>query len=202
MARKPPLKDWYWPLGGLSYASEVDDFFPDEAQTIGVIAIMWNRQEIALRRIFVEILQAKDATYAEAIWERQPTHQARRDLLSLAIHSAELTERQAMILDWIIENTKTIADRRNELMHAEYVVHGRTEVLHAKVKAPRSNKPAKHQKVSLKDLRKVVDDLNHLLAATESAVREFLSLEKRAEYEQLGREIAKHVPSRENQRTD
>ncbi len=169
---------------------------------IGVIAIIWNRQELALRRLFIEILQSAIPAYAEAIWDRQPTHQARRDLLAIARETAELTERQIHILDWIIDHTKTAADRRNELMHAEYVVHGRTDVLHAKVKAPRSNKPAKHQKVSAKDLRRVVDELTMLLQATESAPPEFFPPAKRKQWDELGEEITKIAQSLKNPQTD
>ena len=42
-------RDWFWPLGALDYAQEVRDFFPEEAELLGVITVLWNRQEIALR---------------------------------------------------------------------------------------------------------------------------------------------------------
>src|SRR4051812_17682830 len=125
-----PTEDDFWPLGGLSYASEIHDYYPDEAELLGTIAILWNRQELALRRIFLRILASKREAYAEAIWDRQSTHQGRRDLLATALHTVKLTKRQTIYLNWIIENTKTVADRRNELLHAEYVVHHRTSKLH------------------------------------------------------------------------
>lgn len=198
MLRKPPLKDFYWPLGGLSYGHEVRDLFPQEAELLGVIAIMWNRQEQALRSLFVEILAPKSHAFGEAIWDRQPTHQARRDLLALARETAGLTDRQRGILDWVIDKTKTLAERRNELMHAEFVVHS-TDVLHAKIKSPRSNKPPKHQKASPKDLEKVVDDLNLLLQATEAAWVEFLSPEKRLQWDNLLKVPNRRKKSSENQ---
>lgn len=170
---KPPAKerkpDWYWPLAALEYEHEIAEFFPDEAQLLGTIMILWNRQELALRSIFVDLLNARQRTYAEAIWDRQPTHQAKRDLLALALTTVKLSKRKAGILTWVIENTKTLADRRNELIHAEYVVHHRTDRLHAKVKSPRSTKPPKYQQVGVSDLRVVVEELSRLLQGTEAA---------------------------------
>lgn len=147
MAEFPPFnskRDWYWPLGALDYAAEIQEEYPKEAELLGVITILWNRQELGLRRLYLEIIASRRPAYAEAIWDRQPTHQARRDLLALALHTVKLTKRQSQILSFVLEKTKVAADRRNELIHAEYVVHGRTQQLHAKVKSPRSNKPAKH----------------------------------------------------------
>lgn len=89
---------------------------------LGVITILWNRQELSLRRMFIWILRAKSDDYAAAIWDRYPTHKARRDTLEMAIANAKLTKRQKAILRWVIDQTKTMADRRNELIHAEYVV--------------------------------------------------------------------------------
>ena len=170
---KPPKHqdkpDWYWPLGSLEYEAEIEDFFPDEARLLGTIMILWNRQELALRSLFLDLLNARQRAYAESIWDRQPTHQARRDLLALALTTVKLSKRKAGILTWVIDNTKTLADRRNELINAEYVVHHRTDRLHAKVKAPRSNKPPKYQQVGASDLQDVVQELSWVLRATESA---------------------------------
>lgn len=94
-------------------------------------------------------------------------------MLALALETVKLTKRQKGVLHWVIEHTKTLADRRNELIHAEYVVHGRTNKLHAKVKPPRSHKPAKHQKAAASDLKVVVADLQLLVQATEAAWFEF-----------------------------
>ncbi|WP_299321412.1 hypothetical protein [Parasphingopyxis sp.] len=201
MAKKPK-EDWYWPLGALGYAEEISDSFPTETELIGVITILWNRHEIALRRIFISLMRTRSTAYAEAIWERQPTHQSRRDLLSLALGTVKLTKRQKAILEWIIDRTKTMADRRNELIHAEYVVHGRTDALHAKVKPPRSNKPPKHQRVMESDLRKVANGLSHLVAATEAADIELMSRRKRARFDELGQQLDELAQSRKNQRTD
>lgn len=170
---KHPTRDDYWPLGAIDYALEIREEFPEEAELLGVITILWNRQEKGLQRLFRTLLASKRPEFAEAIWDRQPTHQARRDLLALALHTAKLTKRQAAILHWIIDRTKTVADRRNELIHAEYVVQFGTNKLHAKVKPPRSNKPPKHQPVAVSDLKVVVTDLDHLVQATEAAWFEF-----------------------------
>jgi hypothetical protein len=201
MARDPK-KDWYWPLGELEYQHEIRDFFPEEAEMIGVITILWNRQELKLRHIYRKLIASKRPAYAEAIWDRQPTHQAKRDLLALAIHTAKLTKRQAAILEFIIEKTKVMADRRNELLHAEYVVHGRTDKLHAKVKTPRSNKPPKHQKVSASDLQKVIDQLEWLLQATDTAWFEFETRRDKKLTAQLRKFAEERGLSRENRQSD
>ena len=66
---------------------------------LGIITILWNRQEAALYRIYKKLIASKRPEYAKAIWERQPTHQARRDLLGLALHTVKMTKRQAEFLD-------------------------------------------------------------------------------------------------------
>lgn len=162
--------DFYWPLGLLSYGNEVRNSFPEEAELLGVLTILWTRQEMALRTIYLNLLNARRRDYAGAIWDRQPTHQSRRDLLSLALDTVKLTKRQHGLLSHLIKQTKVLADRRNELIHAEYVVHARTDTLHAKVSSPRSTKPAKHQRAAVSDLRKVVDDLSGLIQASEAAL--------------------------------
>ena len=189
---KPPKRqdtpDWYWPLAALEYEHEIEDSFPDEARLLGTIMILWNRQELTLRSIFIDLLNARQRPYAEAIWDRQPTHQAKRDLLALALTTIKLSKRKSNILTWVIDNTKTLADRRNELIHAEYVVHGRTDRLHTKVKSPRSNKPPKYQQAGESDLRIVVEDLSWLLHATSTARIELSDKMKRFS-KQLGKEL-------------
>jgi hypothetical protein len=184
----------------MSYSSEVEDFFPEQAELLGVITILWNRQELALRDCFLNLLEPRAWAYGEAIWNRQSTHQNKRALLSLALETADLNQRQKGILDWIIEQTKTVADRRNELIHAEYVVHGRTGELHAKVTAPRAQKP-KHQRLSVRELRKVIDQLDYLLQATEAAKFELLSPAKRAEFEATIQALRGREPSHDNQQS-
>lgn len=193
--RKAP---WFWPLGALSYSSEITDHFSEEAQLLGAMAILWNRHELALRDCFLNILEPRVRAYGEAIWNRQTTHKNKRNLLSLALETANLTERQQGVLDWVIENTKTVADRRNELIHAEYVVHGRTGELHAKVTAPRARKP-KHQRLSVRELRKVLEQLDRLMQATEAAKFELLSPSKRAEHDRIMKALEGRAPSSENQ---
>ena len=183
-------KDWYWPLASLSYSPEIRDFFPEEAEMIGVITILWNRQELALRGIFLKILDSRSEAFGESIWDRQPTHQARRELLSAALETAKMTKRAKAILTYVIDKTKVMADRRNELMHAEYVVHGRTDKLHAKVKPPRSIKDAKYQKLAISDLQTIINDLDDLLGVTEYNMFEFLSPKARRQWNKIGKELA------------
>lgn len=172
MARDPTL-DRYWPLGGLFYSAEIGENFPEEAELIGTLTILWTRQELALKRLFVTLLASSRREYAEAIWDRQPTHQARRDLLELALRATKLTKRQAGILKWLVERTKVVADRRNELIHAEYVVEHKTDRLHARVKSPRSTKPVKHQRITPAELQALIAELDNLLGATEAAWAEY-----------------------------
>jgi hypothetical protein len=199
---KPPKSEWYWPLGALGYGPEIRDFFPEEAEMIGVITILWNRQEMALRRLFCLLVASKRPSYAEAIWDRQPTHQARRDLLAVAFQTVRMTKRQAATLKFVLEKTKVIADRRNELIHAEYVVHGRTDQLHAKVKSPRSNKPPKHQKVSTNDLQGVIADLGELVMATEFTWGEFYTRKMKRVSADLGRTLSQIRQRLENPQSD
>lgn len=195
--------DWYWPLAALEYEHEIEDTYPDEARLLGTIMILWNRQELALRDIFLDLINARQREYAKAIWDRQPTHQAKRDMLALAITTVRMSKRKAGILAWVIDHTKTLADRRNELIHAEYVVHHRTQRLHAKVKAPRSNKPPKYQQVGESDLRVVVEELSFLLRATEGAYIELSSRFKRmAKQLDLMPRAKSPQPPQENQQTD
>tara|TARA_R110002124_G_scaffold256165_1_gene421838 strand:+ start:1298 stop:1954 length:657 start_codon:yes stop_codon:yes gene_type:complete len=199
---KKDREDWYWPLGDLEYQHEIRDFFSGEAEMLGIITILWNRQELKLRAIYKRLISSRRPDYAMAIWDRQPTHQARRDLLALALHTTKLTKRQAGIIAYVVDKTKVLADRRNELIHAEYVVHARTDKLHAKVSSPRSNKPPKHQKVTEKDLQQIVDDLEHLIMATEAAWLAFSTkLEKKfsAALKKLAEE---HGPLPENRQND
>lgn len=173
---------------------------------IGVITILWNRQELKLAKIYSKLIASKRPEYAMAIWERQPTHQARRDLLALALQTVKLTKQQAGILNYVIEKTKTLADRRNELIHAEYVVHGRTDKLHAKIKSPRSTKPPKHQKLSAEDLQQVIDDLEQLILATEAASFAFATKRDRRISAALTAALRKfeevHGPLQESRQTD
>lgn len=170
--------DSYWPLAALEYEAEIEDF-ADEAQMLGAIMILWNRQEIVMGKIFLDMLGSRQRGYAQAIWDRQPTHQARRDLLELALTTVKLTKRKKAILRWVLDKTKTLADRRNELIHAEYVVRFGTDHLHAKVKSPRSTKPAKFQKLDIPALKTVVEEISFLVRATESAYMQVSSRMKR-----------------------
>jgi len=190
---KHPREEFYWPLGELSHASEIRDYFAEESELLGVITILWNRQEIRLKSIYKRIIASKREAFAEAIWDRQPTHQARRDTLALALTTVKLTKRQKAILGFVIEKTKDIADRRNDLIHAEYVVHGRTEKLHAKIRSPRSTKPPKHQRASAEDLLLVIEELETLLGFTDAAWFEFDTRKGKAIQASLNR-LAKSIP--------
>jgi len=209
---KPPRKspkdndelpeDWYWPLAGLEYAIEIREFFSSEAELIGTITILWNRQELALRQVFLNILEPRIKSFGEAIWDRQPTHKSKRDLLTLAMDNTKLNHRQKAILNYIIEKTKNLADRRNQLIHAEYVVHGRTNILHGKIKSPRSTKPPKYQKLSPKDLTSVVVELEGLLGITEYNEFEFLGPEPRIHHDKLMKDLTESARSLKNQQAD
>lgn len=188
--RKVPKPDWYWPLGALSYASEIHDYFPEEAQLLGAITILWNRQELALTELYTRLIASRRPDYAKAIWDRQPTHKARRDLIALAMDTAKLTKRQKGVLRWVLDNTKVLADRRNELIHAEYVVHAPTDKLHARVSPPNSSKPPKHQKADVKALQGVVSDLERLVQATEAARFEFYTRAERRRVKQIEQILA------------
>jgi hypothetical protein len=204
MAENPKklMEDSFWPLGGLSYSQEIRDFFPEEAEMIGVITIIWNRQELALRSIFLNILEPRDKGFGEAIWDRQPTHHAKRELLAISLESSTMSDQAKAVLTYIIDKTKIMADRRNELIHAEYVVHNRTDKLHAKVKLPRSAKGAKYQKLSVEDLQKIIDDLDELLGISEWNAFEFLGPEARKDWDELCEFVESLRKQAQNPQTD
>lgn len=165
MAKRRFPDDFYWPVGSIAYGDEIADLFPDEASLIGTIAILWNYHEDQLRDVFVRLSGSPHAQFAAAIWDRQPTHQAKRGLLSLALENIpNLTPLQRELLSAVIERTKKIADRRNELLHGVYVVHGNTDNLFAVSRRPNSSKPEKYHKSSIRDLRQVLADLEELMA--------------------------------------
>jgi hypothetical protein len=147
----------------MGYGGEIAQFYADEAAMIGAITILWNHHEDRLRAIFARILASPKEGYAEAIWDRQPTHQAKRNLLAMALDFGGLNDGQRDLLERVIEDTKTLADRRNDLLHGKYVVHGNTNNLFAVVRSPNSTKPAKYQKNTVNDLDKVSEALERLI---------------------------------------
>ncbi|MEH6697810.1 MAG: hypothetical protein V7672_03830 [Brevundimonas sp.] len=167
MTKRPGIQ--YWPLGRLGHADEIREHFSEEAALIGTLTILWNNHEIDLSRLFTYLVGGKHS-YAYAIWARQPTHKARRDLLELALEHGDLDEPRRVQLAEIIKGTKAIADQRNDLIHAEYVVHSRTDRLHAKVRAPNSAKPPTYHGSSVKDLQRIIDELGRLNGITSQLI--------------------------------
>jgi hypothetical protein len=184
MARKPKGEEFYWPLGQLGRGDEIQDLFPEEAKLLGILTILWNNQEENLGRIFTHFFPKRDA-FAAAIWNRQPTHHAKRSLLALALDHADLTERHKAILGWIIEQTKKIADRRNELVHGIYVVHGKNDQLFAKTRPPNSSKPPKYQKSSAEAIQATIAELEDLIGVTEGFSTEMLVMQHPEAFEEL-----------------
>jgi hypothetical protein len=162
MVRRHP-DDFYWAVGGLGYGGEIQDLFQDEAALLGVITILWNHYEGQLRALFVQMLKTPRTSYAEAIWDRQPTHQAKRNLLAMAADHGKLSAKSKQILAVLIEETKAVADRRNDLLHGRYEVHGNTDQLFAVTKSPNSSKPPKRHKSTVKDLEKVIASIERLM---------------------------------------
>lgn len=168
MATRKPREEFYWLLGRIGYGSEVRDFFPEEAELIGVLTILWNVHEKNLRSLFVRILGGPHEDYVAAIWDRMPTHHARRGTLALALEYGALDDKQAALLTEVIDRTKRLADRRNTLIHAEFVVKSGTEQLFAKSRPPNSSKPAIHQKTTKADLAKLVTEVEELITMDEA----------------------------------
>jgi hypothetical protein len=182
-------KTWFWPLGLLGYGEEIKASFSAEAELLGVMTILWNQHESHLKRIFVMLLAPGFNPYAEAIWNLQPTHQAKRNMLALALEHVDLTERQRVLLDHILEKTKTAADRRNDLIHGEYVVHGNTGQLFAIIQSPRSAKPPRHQKNTAKDLARAVRELEELMQITAALSVELLPADLRASATEAAKKV-------------
>lgn len=187
----------FFSLGGLDYAREIHEGYEEEVALLGSIMVLWNRQELALRQIFLGLLSARQSKYAKAVWDRQPTHKAKRDILWLALDTVRMSKRRRGILTWVLNRTKTLADRRNELIHAEYVIDLKTDVLHAKVNAPNSLKPPKYQQLRASDLAAVERDMVELLQATEAAWSEY-----DARLQRLSRELTELVALRSRATTD
>ncbi|MEO8926387.1 MAG: hypothetical protein ABI306_04415 [Caulobacteraceae bacterium] len=157
----------YYPLGFVSGSAEIREWFPLEAELLGTFVIIWNRHEMRLRQAFVKLTGARSKTLIGAIWDRQPTHQAKRALLSLALRNVKLNEKQRQLLELSIDRSKTIADGRNDLIHAEYVMSARHEML-AKVSSPNSTKPPRYRRVTAKDLERAIDELEQVAAITDA----------------------------------
>lgn len=160
--KKRAKEEFYWPLGLVQYGAEIEELYPDEAQLLGAITILWNHHEDALRSIFSNMFESGRKSYCEAIWDRQPTHQAKRNLLAMALEHVELTDRQRLLLEEVLKRTKKFADRRNDLIHGIYEVHGRSSELFARVKS-RGAKAEKRQRSSKKALQQAVQDLEMLM---------------------------------------
>lgn len=143
----------YWPLGVLGHSAEIEDLFPEEAMCIGIITILWNNQEQSLIELFKLLLGAKAPAVAISIMERQLTHKYRRDLIETAKRHADLPDHLEHWANLVLKNTKTLADRRNELMHGQYVVSAKDDRLYAEVRSPNSSKPSKHQRNDVTALR-------------------------------------------------
>lgn len=165
MARRRFPNDFYWPLGGLGFGDEIAEVYPEEASLLGAITILWNYHEDQLRAVFLRLMASPHETYAGAVWDRQPTHQAKRNLLALALeHRSDLTPLQRTLLSEVLEGTKRVADRRNELLHGIYMVHGNTQQVFAVSQSPNSTKPPRYHKSSVKDLRVVLADLERMIS--------------------------------------
>ncbi len=80
-------------------------------------------------------------------------------------------------------------------------MHGRTDKLHAKVKPPRSNKPPKHQKAATTDLQTVINDLEQLIMATESAWFEFTTRKEKRLIANISKLAEERGLSRENRQS-
>lgn len=171
--KKVDFSDSHWPLGLLGYAGEIEDLFPEEAMHIGIITILWNIHEANLSRLFCSILGAKSESFARAIIAKQPTHKAKRDLLALALQHTKLTKKRTNWLNAVLHETKRLADRRNSLIHGKYVVSFQNNDLYTEQNSPNSTRPKKPQRNSVKELKKVTQDLEALVQFTEGLCWEF-----------------------------
>ncbi len=91
----------------------------------------------------------------------------------MAVEHAGLSDRQRAILEEVLKRTKKFADRRNDLIHGVYEVHGNSEELFARVKSPQS-KAEKRQRSSKKALEQALSDLQELMGITSALSVEML----------------------------
>lgn len=148
-----------YPLGFVSGASEVWDDYFEEAALLGVFTMMWNRHELRLKELFVDLL-APHQSFGLAVWENANTHAGKMKLFAQAVAHMPVTERGKMILQEITDETARLSDRRNALIHAEYVIH--RETLDIAARTNRKDKPPVYVPATADELRKVIADLDRV----------------------------------------
>lgn len=116
---KTPL-DKLYPLGFVNGAEEMLDFSA-EAEAIGIITMLWNRHELQLGDIFASAMGSQHA-FARALWDSENTHRGKLKLLRLAVEAAPMTDEQKDLLSALTEQTALVSEKRNALIHGEFVV--------------------------------------------------------------------------------
>lgn len=152
-------RDRHYPLGFWSGASEIQDNYGAEAEAIGVITILWNCHEQALKAIFARLLSPQDE-FANLLWDSENTNRGRLKLLTLVRDGLSMSEERQSLLGEVITRTGTLAEQRNALAHAEYVVDMDAQVLMARTQ--RRSKGALVRPSDLDALNRIIRDLEVL----------------------------------------
>lgn len=179
-----------YPLGFVSGASEVWDDYFEEAALIGVFTMMWNRHELRLKDVFIHML-APHRSFGQSIWDNANTHAAKMKLFSQAVGHMPLTANGKAILQKIVDETSRLSERRNALIHAEYVIHRETMDISARTN--RKDKPPVYVPATADELKKVIDDLDRATELVSHASLALLDQEELAGLVESIREAAEGV---------
>lgn len=144
-----------YPLGFVSGADEITTHYADEAQMLGVITIMWNRLELHLKDLFLQIL-GSHREFAVGLWDAENTHRGRMKLIRLALDHIELTEARRAYLAEIVSRVTMLAEKRNALTHGEYVVDDGESL---KARTARAKKPPTYMNCDIEALQEIIDGL-------------------------------------------
>jgi len=147
-----------YPLGFVSGAHEIIENWPEEAQMLGVITILWNRLEHHLKRIFLYVVGEKPEFHT-ALWESETTHKGRMRLLTLALAHIELSDIRRSYLGEIIQRVGVLSGKRNALTHGEYVLDNNDRL---KARKPGSKTPPSYTPSDVADLREVISALQEV----------------------------------------
>lgn len=150
-----------YPLGFVSGASEIWESYREEAALLGVFAMIWNRHELSLKRLFL-FLVTPHREFAEAIWDQANTHKGKMTLFGHAVAHVPMSEENRSALREIISETTRLSVRRNALIHAEYVIH--TETMDIAARTYRRDKPSTYIPASVEELTLMINDLDRLSA--------------------------------------
>lgn len=155
------MADRDYPLGFVSGANEFWTSYRDEAALLGIFTMVWNTHELSLKRLF-QMMVTPHRDFAIAIWDQANTHKGKMTLFGHAVAHTPLSDENRAALREIVSETARLSERRNALIHAEYVIHNETMDIAARTY--RKDKPSTYTPASVEELTVLVNDLDRLAA--------------------------------------